>query len=194
QMHHPDKNTPIEVSLRAFDDLISQGKVRYVGTSNFTAPLLVETLWRSEVGGFDAPISDQTGYSLIRRQVETDVLPWCRRYGLAFLAYSPLARGTLTGRYHIGDPPEIGSRVERLGFHKTDWWDGTLEVVETLRGHVLEKSCSLTQFAVAWLMRQPSVTPIIGPRTMEQLDDNLGALDVEITDEDLAFVDQISPS
>ncbi len=194
QMHRPDHQTPVEETLRAFDDLVSQGKVRYIGSSNFSGAQLVETEWKGEANGFVVPSTEQSPLSLIRRGVESGVLPWCRKYGLAFLAYSPLARGILAGKkYRPNQPVPKGSLVEEMGAHTEPWYPEALRVMERLESHSQAKECSLSQFSLAWVAAQESVIPIMGARTIEQIDDNLGALEVEITAEDLALVDELSP-
>jgi aryl-alcohol dehydrogenase-like predicted oxidoreductase len=126
--------------------------------------------------------------------VESGVLPWCRKYGLAFLAYSPLARGILAGKkYRPNQPVPKGSLVEEMGAHTEPWYPEALRVMERLESHSQAKECSLSQFSLAWVAAQESVIPIMGARTIEQIDDNLGALEVEITAEDLALVDELSP-
>ncbi|MDP6126178.1 MAG: aldo/keto reductase [Candidatus Latescibacteria bacterium] len=195
QMHRPCPNdTPIEESLRAFDDLVSQGKVRYIGSSNFPGANFVEALWKADVGSFVSLVTEQPPYNILRRRAESDVVPWCLKNGVVLVPYSPISGGLLTGKYRKGQPMPDGGRLTEWKSDKTEWWETAMDVVERLLVHAAEKGCTLSQFSVAWLMRQPAMgAPIIGPRNVEQLTDNLGALDVEITDEDCALVDELAP-
>ncbi len=191
-LHRPDPKMPIEITLRALDDLISQGKVRYIASSCFTAAELVESLWKSEVGRWDAIVVEQPQYSLIRREPESDVVPYCAKYGVSLVPFSPLAGGLLTGKYRKNQPPPEGARLTEWGQHEKGWWGEAMDVVEKLLPHVEIKGCTLSQFALAWVYSQPTVvSAIMGPRNAAQLTDNLGALEVEITAEDNALVNEL---
>ena len=195
QLHRPDPTVPIEESLRALDDLRQQGKVVYYGTSMFPAWQLCAALWASDRLGLAPIVSEQPSYSLLRREVETEVLPVCREYGIATILYSPLAGGWLTGKYRRNEPAPADSRLSASG---ADLGAAehvrTFDAVEALQAIAYAKGVTLSQLALAWLHAQPGVTAtIIGPRTPEQLQDNLGALDVTITDEDRATIDTIVP-
>ncbi len=195
QLHRPDPTVPIEESLRALDDLRRQGKVVYYGTSMFSAWQLCAALWTSDRLGLAPIVSEQPSYSLLRREIETEVLPFCREYGLATILYSPLAGGWLTGKYHRNEPAPADSRLSASGVDLGAAEHAhTFDAIEALQAIAHAKGVTLSQLALAWLLAQPGVTAtIIGPRTPEQLQDNLGVLDVTITDEDRAAIDRIVP-
>jgi aryl-alcohol dehydrogenase-like predicted oxidoreductase len=195
QLHRPQPDIPIDETLRALDDLIRAGKVRYIGTSTFAAWQVVESLWVAKELGLNRFICEQPPYNLLDRRVERELLPMARTYGIATIPWSPLAGGLLTGKYERGAPPPEDSRFasyQRNPMQARRMNDRIFDVVDDLEPIAREKGCTLAQLALAWCMEQPGVTsPIIGPRTMEQLEDNLGALDVTITDDDRARVDGI---
>ena len=183
QLHRPSTEIPIEESLRALDDLIRAGKVRYVGTSDFKAWQIMEALWVAEELGVNRFASEQAVYSLLCRSIEVEVLPAARKYGVGLLLWSPLGAGVITGKYSRDNPPAHASLGDRA-------WT----VVETVDAMAREKGCTSSQLGLAWCLRQPGVTcPIAGPRTVEQLTDNLGALEVDLTDEDLHSLDAVAP-
>jgi aryl-alcohol dehydrogenase-like predicted oxidoreductase len=193
QIHRPQPEVPIDEALRAFDDLVRSGKVRYVGTSNFEAWRVMETLWVSKELGLNRVVSEQPPYNLLDRRVERELVPLAQSYDVAIIPWSPLAGGILSGKYRKQDRLPQGSRFGDLG-GADQLNDAALDAVEQLLPLADEKGCTLSQLALAWLMAQPAVTsPIIGPRTMEQLEDNLGALDTRITDHDRARIDAIIP-
>ncbi len=195
QLHRPDPTTPLEESLRALDDLRQQGKVVYYGTSSFSAWQLCAALWTSDRLGLAPIVSEQPSYSLLRREIETEVLPCCREYGIATILYSPLAGGWLTGKYRRSEPAPADSRLSASGVDLAAAQHArTFDALEALQAIASAKSVTLSQLALAWLLAQPGVTAtIIGPRTLEQLQNNLGALDVTITAEDRAAIDRIVP-
>ena len=194
QLHRPQPDIPIDETLRALDDLIRAGKVRYIGTSTFAAWQIVESLWVAKELGLNRFVSEQPPYNMLDRRIERELLPMLQTYGIASLPWSPLAGGLLTGKYRRGEEPPDGSRFDR-DMHEANrqrWESDFFSVVEGLDELVAEKDCTMAQLALAWCVRQPGVTsPIIGPRTMEQLVDNLGALDVAITDGDRARIDNL---
>ena len=195
QIHRPDPTTPIEETLRALDDLVHQGKVRYVGCSTFPPWQIVESLWTSDRLGIVRFESEQPPYSIFERRVEYGVLPLVQKYGIAVIPWSPLFGGWLTGKYRKGqEPPKNSREGRRKKPIKKAVWNKRVRVVEKLIPIAEEKGCTLSQFALAWCLSHPAVTcPIIGPRTEEQLDENLAALGVTITDEDRKKVDEIVP-
>ncbi|MFN4294802.1 MAG: aldo/keto reductase [Thermoflexales bacterium] len=198
QIHRPQSSIPIDETLRALDDLIRAGKVRYIGTTTFAAWQLMESLMVSRELGLNRFVCEQPPYNLLDRRIERELIPFAQTYGFGLIPWSPLAGGLLTGKYDRNAPPPEGTRF----FDYKDnpilarrWNDAALDAVEAYKGYLRERGgCTLSQFALAWCMSQPGITaPIIGPRTMEQLEDNLKALDVTITDEDRARVDAIVP-
>ena len=196
QLHRPDPHIPIDETLRAMDDLIRSGKVRYIGVSNFGAWQIVESLWASKELGLNRFVSDQSPYNLADRRMEREQIPMAITYGLAVIPWSPIAGGLLTGKYRRGEPDPQDSRYG----HETDpsrrgrFSPGVFDLVDGLMPIAAAKGVPLSQFAMAWVRQQPGVTaPIMGPRTMEQLEDNLLSLSVEITDEDRSRVDEVIP-
>ena len=197
QIHRPDPETPIEETLRALDDLVRSGKVRYIGSSTFAAWELVESYWVSDkqhLARFDC---EQPPYSIFTRGIEKDVLPVCQKYGAGVIPWSPLNRGWLAGKYRKGQQFDEQSRMKRDRFiDQIDSPAGQrkLDLVEELIPMAQELGVNLAQYALAWTLTNPVITaPIIGPRTMEQLEDNLGALDVTIPPEHLRRIDELAP-
>jgi aryl-alcohol dehydrogenase-like predicted oxidoreductase len=197
QIHRPRSDTPIDETLRALDDLVRAGKVRYIGTSTFGAWQLVESLWVAKEYGLNRFVCEQPPYHILDRRIERELIPMAQTYGFGLIPWSPLAGGLLTGKYTRENPSPEGARYSDVGNNarfaarKTD---EIYDVVEELTPVAKAKGITLAQFALAWCVQQPGVTsPIIGPRTMEQLEDNLGAIGVEINDEDRAVVDQLVP-
>lgn len=195
QLHRPRSDTAIDETLRALDDLIRQGKVCYIGTSTFAAWQFVESLWVSEKHGLNRFVCEQQPYNLLDRRVERELMPMARTYGVATIPWSPLAGGLLTGKYRRGEEPEAGTRfanpnaAQRRRFNQ-----GIFDVIEGLAPVAKARGVPLSQFALAWVMAQPGVTsPIIGPRTMAQLDDNLDAADVVLGKQDFDAVDAVIP-
>jgi aryl-alcohol dehydrogenase-like predicted oxidoreductase len=197
QLHHPSNDTPVDEPLRALDDLIRAGKIRYIGVSSFAAWQIVESLWVAKELGLNRVVSEQPAYNLLDRRVERELLPMARTYGIAVLPWSPLAGGFLTGGYRRGEPPPPGSRF-------AEFWDG-----RTARQHLVDRAFDVadvvgqiargravtpTQVGLAWCMAQPGVTaPIMGPRTPEQLSDALGAVEIELTQAELDQLDTVAP-
>jgi aryl-alcohol dehydrogenase-like predicted oxidoreductase len=197
QIHRPQSDVPIDETLRALDDLITAGKVRYIGSSTFAAWQLVESLWIAKELGLNRFICEQQPYNILDRRVERELMPMAQTYGFATIPWSPLAGGLLTGKYKRGWESPDDARyadVEDKPWMAKRRTEGVFDVTEGLEPLVAEKGITMAQFALAWVLAQPGVTsPIIGPRTMEQLKDNLGALEVGITAADQAKVDELVP-
>jgi len=192
QTHSFDDKTPIEETLRAMDDLVHQGKVRYIGCSNYPAWRLAEALWTSQVNHLGRYDSLQPHYNLVRRaEFERELAEVCRAYGLGVIPYSPLAAGFLTGKYDRDQAEPESARlggVKRRYFNDQGW--AVHEAVKNLAG---QKGKSISQVALAWLLSNPVITsPIIGPRSLEQLQDNLGAVGFRLSSEDMTSLDQVS--
>jgi len=195
QTHSVDPDTPIEESLRALDDLVHQGWVRYVGCSNYPAWRLMQALWCSDRIGQEGFVCLQPEYSLLARQpFEQELEQVCMAYGLGVIPYSPLARGFLTGKYRKGEPPPPDGRL--AGSPRLDQYareDRVWEVVGSLEALARKQGTTTSQLALGWLLHRPSVTsPIIGPRSLEQLEDNLGALQVRLDPQEIQQLDQVS--
>ncbi len=184
QLHWPDDETPIEETLRALDDLVHQGKVRYVGCSNFPAWRLMQALWTADRRGLTAFVSLQPHYNLIHRaEYERELEAVCLEYGLGVIPYSPLAGGFLSGKYRRGEAPPAGSRGESSGRLKAYMQASrSWQVLDVLQEVARSRGATTSQIALAWLLQRESITsPIIGPRNLEQLRDNLGAVDLALS-------------
>jgi aryl-alcohol dehydrogenase-like predicted oxidoreductase len=199
QIHRPRPEIAIDETLRALDDLVRAGKVRYIGTSTFAAWQLVESLWASKELGLNRFVCEQPPYNLLDRRIERELLPMAQTYGLGIIPWSPIAGGLLSGKYNRNDPSPADARYSNVEGNpimerRVKDKDRIFDIVEQLEPIAKEKGCTLAQLALAWCTQQPGVTsPIIGPRTMEQLQDNLGALKVTLTDQDRARIDTIAP-
>ena len=203
QIHRPESGTPIDETLRALDDLIHAGKVRYIGTSSFTSWQVMESLWAANELGLNRFVSEQPPYHLLDRSIERELVPMAQTYGLAILPWSPLARGFLSGKYQRGQDVPAGSRLESDGRSSSEAFrkrtarhlsDQAYQVLDTVEAQAAEKNVSPSQLALAWVARQPGITsPIIGPRTLAHLEDNLGAVSVTFGADDLTRLDEVSP-
>ncbi len=197
QIHRPESGTAIDETLRALDDLVRSGKVRYLGTSTFGAWQLVESLWVSERLGLNRFVCEQPPYNILDRRIERELVPMAQTYGFALIPWSPLAGGLLTGKYRRGEAPPEESRysdADRNPMRRDRMVEGAFDVVEALQPFAQEAGATMSQLALAWCMAQPGVTSaIIGPRTLEQLGDNLGALDVTVSEEAHQRIDDLVP-
>lgn len=194
QIHRPHPDCAIDETLRALDDLVRAGKVRYLGCSTFAAWQVVESLWCSDRLRLNRFVCEQPPYHLLDRRVERELVPMARTFGLAMIPWSPLAGGLLSGKYTRDNIGDVAGRWKG-GTHNNRKLDPRVfDVLDTLAEIASAKSCTVSQLALAWVMNQPGVTsPIIGPRTYEQLEDNLGAWDVQVTDDDRKRLDAVSP-
>jgi aryl-alcohol dehydrogenase-like predicted oxidoreductase len=188
QAHWPDKKTPIEETLRAFDDLVKQGKIRFIGASNYAAWELMQALWNSDRNGLARFDTLQPHYNLIHRQeFERELSEVCKTYQIGVMSYSPLAGGFLTGKYKRNLVPNSARAAGANRYFKESNW-ALLEQMEQL---AKAKGASVSQVALAWLMVNPTITsPIIGANSPEQLMDNLGAQNVHLTIEEKSILDQ----
>ena len=193
QLHRPVLDVPQDETLRAFDDLIQQGKVRYIGASTHPAWMLMEALAVSERYGLHRYVSEQSPYNLLDRRIENELLPLCERYSLAVLPWSPVGGGVLTGRYTEGDRKPEGSRAARWGArfaHRVT--DRALEVAREFAQMAAERGMTGSQLALLWVKDQPQVTaPIFGPRTLEHLADALPVLEMQLADSDRPLFDAL---
>jgi aryl-alcohol dehydrogenase-like predicted oxidoreductase len=195
-VHAPDYDTPIDETLRFLDDAVRQGKILYPACSNFRAWRVCEGLWTSDKLGLARFAAVQPLYNLVNRDIEVELLPLCQEHKLGVVSYSPLARGILTGKYKPGEAFPEGSRAARNDkrLREAELRDESLAISQRLADHCRAKGSAPSQFALAWCLANPILTSIIlGPRTMEQFEDNLAALAVTITPEDEAFVDSLVP-
>jgi len=190
QMHRPDPDTDIEETLSALTDLVRSGKVRAIGSSDMPASDMVEAQWVAERRGLERFRTEQPHYSLLDRSIEREVLPVAQRYGMGTVIWSPLASGMLTGRVRRGQDTDL--RRTRLFAALRN--ERRIDAVETLIPLAAEAGLPLTHMALAFVIAHPGVTAaLIGPRTMEQLDDLLAAADVRLSDELLDRIDEIVP-
>lgn len=191
QYHFPDPDTPREETLRALDDLVRQGKVRYVGVSNMPAWQLVDAAWISGSNGLSTFLSTQAEYNLLARDVETSLLPALRDIGMSILPYFPLASGLLTGKYRKGmDLPE-GTRMD-LPYFKDGLTEDRLEKLETLVAFAESRGHTLLELAFAWLLAEPLVASVIAGATKpEQVRANAAAAAWTLTAEDRAGIDAL---
>lgn len=191
QLHRPSSDTPIDETLRALDDLIRAGKVRYIGTSTFASWQVLESLWVSKELGLHRFVSEQPPYHLLDRRAERELIPMAITYGIAVMPWSPLAGGVLSGKYKRGETPPSEARFQKKqGKENANLSDAAMDVVDVVKSLAREKGCTSSQLALAWCASQDGVTcPIIGPRTLDQLKDNLGALDVTLSDEERLALD-----
>ncbi len=195
QVHWPDESTPIEETLRALDDLVQRGLVRYIGCSNYSAWRLMRALWISDTHRLARFDCLQPHYNLVHRQeYERELEDVCVTYGLGVIPYSPLGGGFLTGKYRRGEKPPAESRGEtsnRIQSYMQD--DRSWAVLEALEAMASKRGRSISQVALAWLLERESITsPIIGPRSITQLEDNLGAIEVTLEAEEIDKLDEIS--
>jgi aryl-alcohol dehydrogenase (NADP+) len=189
QVHRPDPDTDLDETMAALSDLVHQGKVLALGTSTFPAEELVEAWWLAETRGHVRFRCEQPPYSILTRHVEAAVLPTCARLGMGVLVYSPLQGGWLTGKYRRGEAAPAGSRADTNPDHFDHGHDRKLDLVEALVALAAEAGCPLPHLALAFVLEHPAVTSaIIGPRTLDQLEDLLGADDVRL---DPAVLDRI---
>lgn len=194
QVHMQDGSVPIEETLRALDDLQRDGKVRYIGCSNYTGYRLVESLWAADKRSTARYDGMQLQWNLVARDAERELVPAARTFGLGLLVWSPLARGFLSGKYRKGEPPPAGSRLESW---KESWaatateqnWRTLDAVLAVAKRHETTPAA----IALAWLLKKPEVSSVIvGARSVQQLKENLKALQVKLTADDMRELDDVS--
>jgi len=196
QIHRPEMDTDIDETLGALTDLVRAGKVRYIGSSTFPASQIVEAQWVAKDRGRERFVCEQPPYSLLIRGIESDILPTTQRYGMGVIPWSPLAGGWLSGRYRKDDVPD--SRRAEMMPDRYDMSDPAnqrkLDAADALGKLADEAGITLIEMALAFVIRHPGVTAaIIGPRTMEHLDGQLSATDVQLSDDLLDEIDEIVP-
>jgi 1-deoxyxylulose-5-phosphate synthase len=188
--HSPDYSTPIEETLRAFDDLVHQGKVLYIGMSNFFAWQVCRALWLTDKYNLARVDCIQTSYNLIGRDVEMEMLPFCASEGIGVNIWAPLAGGMLTGKYLQYDadkPPPKGARA-----YPNTWKSRNFEAIAELKQIAEGHGRSLAQFSLAWLLNNPNVTSLVcGATSVKQLEENLGAAEIKLSQEELSACDQV---
>lgn len=188
QLHRPDPHTPIEETLSALDDLVRQGKVRYIGSSNFAGWQVADAAWVARTAHLTPFISAQNEYSWLRRDAEAELIPACQRFGVGLLPYFPLANGLLTGKYRRGEPPPPGSRLATSGLDNVPW-----NVVERIEAYAKERSLSMLEVAIGGLAAKPAVVSVIaGATSPDQVRANAAAGAWVPSAEDLAELDAIT--
>jgi len=191
QFHAPDPDTPIDETLRALDDLVTQGKVRYIGNSNFTGWQIADADWTA--AGSTRFVSAQNQYSLIERKVEFEVLPACEHFGLGFLPFFPLASGLLSGKYRRGEKPPEGTRLAAWGARgAAAMSDRNFDKVEKLTAWAEERGHSLLELAFAWLLGHPVVSSVIaGATSPEQVKANAATAAWALTGDEVAEISKL---
>ena len=191
-LHRPDPATPVEETLRALDDLIRQGKVRFAGCSNMSGAQLAAALDTSRAKGLQSFVASQDDYSLLSRAIENDVLPVVEREGLALVPYFPLASGMLTGKYRKGEPIPTGTRLANARFGDRFVNERNLEIVEQLTAFCETRNRSLLELAFGWLLSRRKVASVIaGATSPEQVRTNAAALSWTLTNDEMEAVDRI---
>lgn len=190
-VHLPDKGTPIEETLRALDDLVHAGKIRYIACSNFKAWQLCKALWVSSLHGLARFDCVQPPYNLVTRDVESELLPLCQSEGVGVVVYNPLASGLLTGKHDAAKPPAKGTRFssEDIGTaYKNRWWsDANFKAVERLREIAKKHNRSMANLALAWVLSNEAITAVsCGATTVKQLEENIAATGLKLDTEEIA--------
>jgi aryl-alcohol dehydrogenase-like predicted oxidoreductase len=194
--HMPDYDTPLDETLRAMDDLVRQGKVRYLGCSNFRAFQVCKALWLSDKHNLARWDIIQPPFNLLARDIEYELLPLCLEEGIGVAVFSPLAAGFLSGKYEKGKPPIAGRRFslgsQGFRYNEKYWTDLDFDAVARLRQIASDHGKSLPQFALAWVLNKKGITSIVcGATSVEQLEPNMGAVDIRLTPEELAACDEV---
>jgi aryl-alcohol dehydrogenase-like predicted oxidoreductase len=185
QCHWPDPQTPVEESMQAMDALVRAGKVRYVGVSNFDVALLRRCLSVRHVD------TVQPVYNLFEREIEAELVPFCQAHGIGILAYSPLAKGVLTGKYSAETvfPPD--DERAHMASYQGEQWHASLAVVERLKELAREWEITPSQLAIAWVLARPGITVVlVGAKSAQQVEENVGAAAVTLTPVQLAAIEQ----
>ncbi len=194
--HMPDNTTPIEETLRALDDLIHQGKVRYVGCSNYPAWQLGKALWVSDSNNLARFDCIQPPYNLITRGIEDELLPLCNSEGVGMCVYNPMAGGLLSGKHDPNRLPPEDTRFgnKRQGKSYTDryWLPGNFEAIARFKEIAEKHGHSMPRFSLAWVLNNPAITSIIcGANSIKQLEENIGAVEITLTEEELKVCDEV---
>jgi len=192
QIHFPDPKTPIEETLRALDDLVTQGKVRYIGHSNFAAWQIADAQWTARAGHLTPPVSAQHHYNLLERRIQDEVLPAIRHFGLGLIPYFPLALGFLTGKYHPGSLPEGVRLASSPGHAARLLTPANFERLNTLNAFAQERNRTLLELAMSWLLSQDVVSSVIsGASTPDQVKQNAEAALWQLTPAEMKLLTAI---
>lgn len=199
-LHRDDNGMNLEEPLRALEQMLRDGKIRYWGVSNFRGWRVAEAVHTARQLGMPGPVVCQPYYNLLNRMPEVEILPACRHHGIGVVPYSPIARGVLTGKYAPGTTPEsapAGTRIARRDgrMMQTEFREESLVIAQTLKAHADTRGATLTQFACAWVLAHRAVSAVIaGPKTVAQWEGYAGALTLEWNDGDEALVDSLVPA
>ncbi|MFC1819929.1 aldo/keto reductase [Thermodesulfobacteriota bacterium] len=193
--HFPDFDTPLDETLRVFDDLARQGKVRYIGLSNFTAWQLCKSLWISDVHNWIRCDCIEPPYNLLTRDIEFELLPLCESESVGVCVYNPLASELLTDMHEFDKPPAEGRFTDPvLGnvYRERYWSEVNFKAVSRIRDLAKEHGCTLPQFSLAWILNNKTISSAIsGTTTFEQLEENLGAIEIKLSEEELQACDEV---
>ncbi len=199
QVHAYDPLTPLEETLRALDDAVRMGKIHYVGLSNFTGWQVQKVVDIADFRGLSRPVTLQPQYNLLVREIEWEIVPACQAEGLGLLPWSPLGGGWLTGKYRRDEPPtgptRLGDNPDRgvEAYGRRNPRQRTWDVVDAVEAVARDRGSSMAQVALSWLRDRPAVTSVIlGARTLQQLEDNLGAADLDLSPEETARLEGAS--
>ncbi|MDD4876834.1 MAG: aldo/keto reductase [Dehalococcoidales bacterium] len=195
-VHWPDYNTPIEETLQTLNDLVHQGKIRYIGCSNFRAWQLCKALWVSDINKLTSFTCIQPPYNLLTRDIEYELLPLCVSEGIGVCVYNPLAAGLLTGKYDPDKPPTEGTRfnIEGMGslYRERYWSNANFQAVSNLKEIARKYDRNLIQFALAWILSNDTITSAIcGTTSLNQLEENLRATELKLSEEELIECDNV---
>jgi aryl-alcohol dehydrogenase-like predicted oxidoreductase len=192
QVHQVDASTPIYETLSALDDLVHQGKVRYIGCSNFAAWQICEALWAADRKNLTPFVSVQPPYNIFNREIERELVPFCRQYGIGIIPYSPLAGGILTGKYRVGEAPPPDTRAGRNPRLQRQLTSEQLGRVNALASWASERGKSAGELALAWLLSHREVSTVIAGATRpEQVEANARAAEWALSDDDLRQIDEL---
>ena len=193
QMHWWFADTPIEETLRTLDDLVRQGKVRYIGCSNYTAWQMCEAIWTSRMLHLEPFVSVQPEWSMLNREIEQELVPFSQAYNIGILPYYPLASGFLTGKYHRGEPIPEGTRLDKIPrMAEQTLIDKNFDILERVERFATEHGYPIVELAIAWLLYNQQVSSVIaGASTPEHLDANAKAAELHLTAEEMEELDGI---
>ena len=192
-IHRPDAGTPIQETLRALDDLVRTGKVRYIGCSDFSAWQLCEALWTSKLNNLESFITVQSKYNLLDRSIERELVPCCQTYGIGVIPWGPLASGFLTGKYRRGQEIPAGMRLANpFPIYNNILTDANFDKLAKLEAFAKERGHSVGELAIAWLLSHPFLGSVIaGAMNVEQLSANVAAMGWKLTTDDIVQLDKI---
>ncbi len=192
QVHRPDRNTPIDETMSALDDIVRSGKARYVGCSNYPAWQMCEAVHTARSNGWTPYVSAQPRYNMLEREIESEIVPFCLAYGIGIIPYYPLAAGFLTGKYSKGEPPPAGTRGATARGIERWTTDRNWAMLDRLKAFAAKRDHTMAELALAWLLHRPGVSTVInGTSRPSQVESNVKALEWKLSAADMAEIDQI---